>query len=100
MRGSRISIAKKALEIFLQSLPAKSYYQLIGFCSKFRKYDEVPKEYTKKNIEQTLYQISQLDANLGGTNIYNPLKNIYEDKIYNNIKLKRKIFLFRWCYRK
>ena len=93
MRGSRISIAKKALEIFLQSLPVKSYYQLIGFGSKFRKYDEVPKEYTKKNIEQTLYQISQLDANLGGTNIYNPLKNIYEDKIYNDIKLKRKIFL-------
>ena len=93
MRGSRISIAKKALKIFLQSLPAKSYYQLIGFGSKFRKYDEVPKEYTKKNIEQTLYQISQLDANLGGTNIYNPLKNIYEDKIYNDIKLKRKIFL-------
>ena len=82
MRGSRISIAKKALEIFL-----------IGFGSKFRKYDEVPKEYTKKNIEQTLYQISQLNSNLGGTNIYNPLKNIYEDKIYNNIKLKRKIFL-------
>ena len=35
MSGERMTITKKALEIFLQSLPAKSYYQLIGFGSKY-----------------------------------------------------------------
>ena len=28
MEGNRMDISKKALELFLQSLPAKSYYQL------------------------------------------------------------------------
>ena len=93
MRGDRIKISKKALELFLQSLPAKSYYQLIGFGSKYVKYDETPKEYNQENINQSLKCIEKLDADLGGTHIYNPLKNIYEDKIYDDIKLSRKIFL-------
>ena len=93
MEGNRIDISKKALELFLQSLPAKSYFQLIGFGSKFIKYDETPKEYTKENIIQSQNIIKQLEANFGGTNIYYPLINIYNDNIYDNIKLKKKIFL-------
>ena len=93
MGNGRIDISKKGLELFMQSLPAKSYYQLIGLGSKFVKYDETPKEYTKKNINQSLNLIKQLNADLGGTNVYDPLINIYEDKVYDNFKLKRKIFL-------
>ena len=95
MCGERMTITKKALEIFLQSLPAKSYYQLIGFGSKYVKYDEIPKEYTKENIEKSLNVIKHLWANLGATNIYEPLLDIYccSDKIYDKIKLNRKIFL-------
>ena len=93
MNGDKIKISKKALELFLQSLPAKSYYQLIGFGSNFIKYDETPKEYTQENINQSIKLIETLKAELGWTDIYNPIKNIYEDKIYDNIKLSRKIFL-------
>ena len=93
MGGNKIKISKKALELFLQSLPAKSYYQLIGFGSNYIKYDEKPKEYNQENINQSLKCIETLGADLGGTNIYDPLKNIYEDKIYDDIKLNRKIFL-------
>ena len=93
MYGDKIKISKKALELFLQSLPTKSYYQLIGFGSKFVKYDETPKEYNQENINQSMKCIETLNADLGGTNIYDPLKNIYEDKIYDNIKLNKKIFL-------
>ena len=89
-----IKIVSKALELFLQSLPANSYYQLIGFGSKFIKYDESPKEYTKENIQKSLEIIKSLNADLGGTNIYSPLKSIYENKKeYDKIKLPKNIFL-------
>ena len=50
MAGSPIKIASKALLLFLQSLPAGSYYQIIGFGSQYRLYDDKPKEYNQKNI--------------------------------------------------
>ena len=94
MSGSSINIVSKALELFLQSMPVGSFYQLIGFGSSFKKYDEIPKSYTKENIKNSLEIIKTLNANLGGTNIYNPLKDIYENSdIYNKIKLPKNIFL-------
>ena len=89
-----IKVVSKALELFLQSLPVGSYYQLIGFGSNFKKYDETPKEYTKENINNSLKIIKSLEADLGGTDIYTPLKSIYEnEQEYNNIKLPKNIFL-------
>ena len=94
MYGKSIDIVSKALKLFLQSIPVGSYYQLIGFCSDFTKYDEIPKNYTKENIESSLTIIKNLSADLGGTNIYKPLKDIYDnEKIYDEIKLPKNIFL-------
>ena len=92
MSGSSIKIAANALKLFIQSLPAKSYYQIIGFGTKFRKYNEVPKKYNQKNIEESIRQIEQLRADLGGTDIYSPLKFVYESN-YENIDLPKNIFL-------
>ena len=93
MSGSSMIIARKALILFLQSIPVGSYYQIIGFGSKFKKYDEIPKEYNKDNIKTSINTIQKLEAVLGGTNIYAPLKNIFDSKDYDNIDLPRNIFL-------
>ena len=37
MNGQRIKIASKALQLFIQSLPIGSYYQIIGFGSRYKK---------------------------------------------------------------
>ena len=51
-------------------------------------------QYTKENIESSLKIIKNLSADLGGTNIYKPLKDIYDnEKIYDEIKLPKIIFL-------
>ena len=94
MSGNPIEVASKALLLFLQSLPAGSYYQIIGFGSEFKKYDEIPTEYKEKNIKKSIKIINELRADLGGTDIYSPLNNIYSsDKIYDKIKLPKIIFL-------
>ena len=93
MRGNSIDLVKKALVLFMQSLPQKSYFQLIGFGTDFKKYNEKPIEYNKENVKSTLETIKGLQANMGGTNISSPLKDIFESKVYDNIPLARNIFL-------
>ena len=93
MRGNSIDLVRKALVLFMQSLPQKSYFQLIGFGTDFRKYNETPIEYNKENVRTTLEIINGLQANMGGTNISSPLMDIFESKVYDNIPLARNIFL-------
>ena len=94
MSGHSMEVASKAMILFLQSLPTSSYYQIIGFGSDYEKYDKTPKEYTQKNINESIKFLETLKANKGGTNIYSPLKNIYNSKKdYNKIKLPKNIFL-------
>ena len=93
MSGSRINIASKALLLFLQSLPAGSFYQIIGFGSEYKFYDEIPKEYNQENIEKSIKIVEGLKGDMGGTEIYYPLVQIYNSKDYDNICLPRNIFL-------
>ena len=91
MWGDRMEITKKALQLFLQSLPAKSYYQLVGFGTDYIKYDEKPKEYTQENINESIKLIETLEADLGGTNIYGPL-SVVSFPTFDNLNLRKNIF--------
>ena len=83
MSGESIKVASKALILFLQSLPVNSYYQIIGFGTHFIKYDHEPIEYTQENVKETIAFLETLDGDLGGTDIYSPLKEIFDSsKIY------------------
>ena len=82
MKGNSIDLVKKALVLFVQSLPQKSYFQLIGFGTDFKKYNETPIEYNKENVKKILGIIQGLQANMGGTNISYPLKDIFESKVF------------------
>ena len=93
MRGNSIDLVKKALALFMQSLPQKSYFQLIGFGTDYKKYNEKPIEYNKENVKSIFETIKGLQANMGGTNISSPLKDIFESKVYDDIPLARNIFL-------
>ena len=94
MSGNSIKVASKALLLFLQSLPAGSLYQIIGFGSRYKKYDEEPKEYNQENIIKSIKLIEGIEADLGGTDIYEPLKDIYDScKVYDKILLPKNIFL-------
>ena len=80
--------------LFLQSLPVVSYYQIIGFGSEYRLYDDKPKEYNQKNIQKSIETVEALKGDMGGTNIYEPLKYVYNSsKDYDKILLPRNIFL-------
>ena len=93
MEGEPLEIVSKTLEFFLHSLPANSFYQIIGFGSNYIKYDLEPKEYTQENIDQTIKRIQNLKGNLGRTDIYTPLKYIFEFYETYDINLPKNLFL-------
>ncbi len=93
MSGKPINLVKQALLLFIQSLPPKSYFQLIGFGSQYKYYNEKPIEYNKENVQNIIEVINNLSANMGGTNISGPLKDIFASGSYSNINLAKNIFL-------
>ena len=67
MWGKRIEQAKKALILFLKSLPEDSKYNIISFGSKFERHYQESLLYTDENIEETINMIETFNADFGGT---------------------------------
>ena len=93
MAGSAMRMVSESLLFFLQSLPKDSYFQLIGFGSTFKKINDKPLLYNKENVKSTMEIIKNLKADLGGTDISSPLKEIFNSKDYDDIKLGKNIFI-------
>uniref|UniRef100_A0A3Q2W077 von Willebrand factor A domain-containing protein 5A-like n=1 Tax=Haplochromis burtoni TaxID=8153 RepID=A0A3Q2W077_HAPBU len=75
MSNTRIRSAKDTLLLLLKSLPMGCYFNIYGFGSR---YEHIfPVEYTQQTMEEALKSVEQIQANLGGTAILEPLKHIY-----------------------
>jgi hypothetical protein len=97
MSGSSINIAKKSMKLFLQSLPSGSFFDIIGFGSSFKSYFNLPLEYNTENLKKANNLIDSLSANLGGTNIFDPLAYVFKKQSTNELisyeKLSKSLFL-------
>ena len=93
MSGDRINLSCKSLLLFLQSLNEQCYFQLIGFGSDFKFFSDKPLEYNKENVKNLMEIVKNLSANRGGTELYEPLNKIFNDKIYNEYEMKKNIIL-------
>jgi hypothetical protein len=85
----------KTLKKLIKSLPENSYYQLIGFGSYYKIYNSTPEKNTMKNLEKSYEIIDSLEADLGGTDLSEPLNYIlnrsYSD--YKDIHLSKQIIV-------
>ena len=94
MSGKPISLVIQTLKVFMLSLPKGSYYQLIGFGSNYKLYSDKPLSYTKENINKTILDIENLNEDLGGTDIFQPLEYVYNNlKNNENLNLPQNIFI-------
>ena len=92
MRGDSLRQAKKALEICLRGLDSKIAFTIYRFGSEYDCLFKKPEKYSENSLEKGLEYLRNTDANLGGTEILNPLKGIYDachgrDNIEKNIVL-------------
>lgn len=76
MSGSPIQLAVEALKLFLHSLPIGSKFNVVSFGSNFEKLYEESVEYNEENLKNAVAKISTFTADMGGTELLDPLNDI------------------------
>lgn len=92
-----IEMAAKSLEIFMHSLPDGSRFNICGYGTDFEfLFDKSSSvEYNEKTLKKAIQDIetyTSRDRCLGGTDIFNPMKHIF-DKKKEDTSMRRQIFL-------
>ena len=78
MSGNRIQMAIQALQYFLKSIPPDSYFNVVSFGSSYNMMFNESKQYSEEIIEKAIQEISLYSDDLGGTELYYPLKAVFE----------------------
>ena len=78
MSGRYIKSASETLVLFLKSLPEGCYFNIYGFGSRFVSLFSTSVPYNQKNLEKAIDHAQSLKADLGGTEILPPLRDIYK----------------------
>ena len=98
MRGQKMDMTNNALKLFIQSLPPNSAFEIISFGTSFTASSKGKKGYVNddKTVEKIRIEIASYSANMGGTEIYQPLRyalNDFMNDPKNYDKQIKKIFL-------
>uniref|UniRef100_A0A3P8R379 VIT domain-containing protein n=1 Tax=Astatotilapia calliptera TaxID=8154 RepID=A0A3P8R379_ASTCA len=92
MSNTRIRSAKDTLLLLLKSLPMGCYFNIYSFGSCYEHIFPKSVEYSQQTIKESLKKVEQMEANLGGTEILEPLKYIYSQPCIPN--QPRQLFVF------
>ncbi|XP_072107018.1 von Willebrand factor A domain-containing protein 5A-like [Mobula birostris] len=74
---SRIQCAKDTLLLLLKSLPMGCFFNIYGFGSRFTSFFPKSVEYNQTSMQKALSKLKKMDADMGGTEILQPLSAIY-----------------------
>uniref|UniRef100_A0A8C2JIT3 VIT domain-containing protein n=1 Tax=Cyprinus carpio TaxID=7962 RepID=A0A8C2JIT3_CYPCA len=88
----RIESAKDTLLLLLKSLPVGCYFNIYGFGSDFESFFPQSVEYNQDTVDKALKRVKEMKADMGGTEILQPLKHIYSQPCYPDHP--RQLFVF------
>ena len=92
MSGGFINSARETLILFLKSLPEGCNFNIIGFGSRYEKlFPAVSVPYTQETLDKATQHAQGMQANLGGTELLQPLEYIFREKTTSG--LPRQIFV-------
>uniref|UniRef100_A0A8C1H0L6 von Willebrand factor A domain-containing protein 5A-like n=1 Tax=Cyprinus carpio TaxID=7962 RepID=A0A8C1H0L6_CYPCA len=89
---NRIESAKDTLLLLLKSLPVGCYFNIYGFGSDFKSFFPQSVEYNQDTVDKALKRVKEMKADMGGTEILQPLKHIYSQPCYPDHP--RQLFVF------
>ena len=78
MSGQTIKMAVDSLLLFLKSLPKDSFFNVVSFGSGFNFLYPKSIAYSEKSIAEASKLIKKFDADMGGTEIYRPLSELFD----------------------
>jgi len=81
MSGTRMNQAKNALQLFLRSLPPGSRFNIIGFGSSIERLFPSSREFNQQNLNAATTHVSNMQANLVGTEMLQPLREIFNNPV-------------------
>jgi len=84
MQGQYIEMAKKSLILALKSLPTNSKFNIVSFGSNHEWINNEMIDYTNENVIKYINIINTFNADMGGTEVYEPINSILERKTINN----------------
>ncbi|KAL1591931.1 hypothetical protein SLS60_011523 [Paraconiothyrium brasiliense] len=87
MEGTRIELARKALQIFLRSLPVGTMFNICSFGSSYSFLWPRSVFYSQETLDQAVQHVSTLRADYGGTELFEPLKTSIQQR-YKDIPLE------------
>lgn len=73
----RIECARETLLLLVKSLPMGCYFNIYGFGSSFASFFPTSVEYTQSSTREALDKLKAVSADMGGTEILQPLSAIY-----------------------
>eukprot|EP00922_Rhytidocystis_sp_ex-Travisia-forbesii_P042983 GHVS01064244.1.p1 GENE.GHVS01064244.1~~GHVS01064244.1.p1 ORF type:complete len:883 (-),score=140.10 GHVS01064244.1:18-2666(-) len=79
MAGPRMKQSKRAVMLFVKSLPPGCKFNIVGFGSTFLKWRQNSVIYDEQSCASAVTHVQNIDADLGGTEIMAPLKYILEE---------------------
>ncbi|XP_053729808.1 von Willebrand factor A domain-containing protein 5A-like isoform X4 [Synchiropus splendidus] len=88
----RIQSARDTLVFLLKSLPMGCYFNIYSFGTAFEHVFPKSVEYSQKTMDEALKKVGKMGADLGGTEILEPLKSIYKQSCIP--KHPRQLFVF------
>ncbi|KAL6474597.1 hypothetical protein MHYP_G00181580 [Metynnis hypsauchen] len=88
----RIESARDTLLLLLKSLPLGCYFNIYGFGSQYESFFPKSVEYTQETMDQAVKRVQEMEADMGGTEILQPLKHIYSQQCIPN--QPRQVFMF------
>ncbi|KYQ92281.1 type A von Willebrand factor domain-containing protein [Tieghemostelium lacteum] len=77
MSGSSIESAKSTLNLLMKSIPENSKFNIYRFGTHFKKLYNESQLYNNATLNEAVVQISQTKADLGGTELLAPIKDIF-----------------------
>jgi len=77
MQGDRITMAISSLQLFLKSLPQDSYFNIVSFGSNYEFLHKESLQSSQKTLADTTEKLKGFSANMGGTEIYRGLQNVF-----------------------
>ena len=86
MGGAPIAMAKESLILAIKSLPFGSLFNILSFGSNFKYMFDKSKLVDDEIILDALEKVNEMDADMGGTEIFSPIKDIYRQPQNNGMQ--------------